>query len=94
MTIGYSDGPGRVAWQVATDKGWLKAAGLDVSFQWFDYSASIDAFSAGKIDADCVTNRDALVTGAGGGKGVMVMLTDCSNGNDMIVGKFMSARGP
>jgi len=27
------------------------------------------------------------VIGAGGGKGVMVMLTDYSNGNDMIVGK-------
>ena len=25
--------------------------------------------------------------GAGGGKGVMIMLTDYSNGNDMIVGK-------
>lgn len=87
LTIGYSDWPGWVAWQVAIDKGWLKEAGLDVNFQWFDYSASMDAFSAGKIDADCVTNGDALVTGAGGGKGVMVMLTDYSNGNDMIVGK-------
>ena len=28
-----------------------------------------------------------LVTGAGGGKGIMIMLTDYSNGNDMIVGK-------
>ena len=87
LTIGYSDWPGWVAWQVAIDKGWLKEAGLDVNFQWFDYSASMDAFSAGKIDADCVTNGDALVTGAGGGKGVMVMLTDYSDGNDMIVGK-------
>ena len=34
-----------------------------------------------------MTNGDTLVTGAGGGKGVMVMLTDYSNGNDMIVGK-------
>ncbi len=34
-----------------------------------------------------MTNGDALVTGAGGGKGVMILLTDYSNGNDMIVGK-------
>ena len=34
-----------------------------------------------------MTNGDALVTGAGGGKGIMIMLTDYSNGNDMIVGK-------
>jgi NitT/TauT family transport system substrate-binding protein len=87
MTLGYSDWPGWVAWQVAIDKGWLKEAGLDVTFQWFDYSASMDAFAAGKLDGVLMTNGDTLVTGAGGGKGVMIMLTDYSNGNDMIVGK-------
>jgi NitT/TauT family transport system substrate-binding protein len=87
LKVGYSDWPGWVAWQVAIDKGWLKEAGLDVTFQWFDYSASMDAFAAGKIDADLMTNGDTLVTGAGGGKGVMIMLTDYSNGNDMIVAK-------
>jgi NitT/TauT family transport system substrate-binding protein len=87
LKVGYSDWPGWVAWQVAIDKGWLKEAGIDVAFQWFDYSASMDAFSAGKIDANLMTNGDTLVTGAGGGKGIMVMLTDYSNGNDMIVGK-------
>ena len=34
-----------------------------------------------------MTNGDTLVTGAGGGKGIMIMVTDYSNGNDMIVGK-------
>ena len=87
LTIGYSDWPGWVAWQVAIDKGWLKDAGLDVNFQWFDYSASMDAFTAGKIDADLMTNGDTLVTGSGGGKGVMIMLTDYSGGNDMIVAR-------
>jgi NitT/TauT family transport system substrate-binding protein len=87
LKVGYSDWPGWVAWQVAIDKGWFKEAGVDVAFQWFDYSASMDAFSAGKIDANLMTNGDTLVTGAGGGKGIMVMLTDYSNGNDMIVGK-------
>jgi NitT/TauT family transport system substrate-binding protein len=87
LTIGYSDWPGYVAWQVAIDKGWLKEAGLDVTFQWFDYSASLDAFGAGKIDSVLTTNGDTLVTGGSGTKGVMIMLTDYSNGNDMIVGK-------
>ena len=87
LKVGYSDWPGWVAWQVAIDKGWLKEAGVDVTFQWFDYSASMDAFTAGKIDANLITNGDTMVTGAGGGKGIMVMLTDYSNGNDMIVGK-------
>jgi NitT/TauT family transport system substrate-binding protein len=83
LTVGYSDWPGWVAWQVAIDKGWIKEAGLDLTFQWFDYSASMDAFTAGKLDANLMTNGDTLVTGAGGGKGIMVMLTDYSSGNDM-----------
>jgi NitT/TauT family transport system substrate-binding protein len=87
ITLGYSDWPGWAAWQVAIDKGWLKEAGLDVNFEWFDYSASMDAFSAGKIDGDCVTNGDALVTGAGGARNVMILVTDYSNGNDMIVAR-------
>jgi NitT/TauT family transport system substrate-binding protein len=87
LKVGYSDWPGWVAWQVAIDKGWFKQAGVDVKFEWFDYSASLEAFSAGKIDAVTMTNGDTLVTGATGTKGVMVMLTDYSNGNDMIIGK-------
>jgi NitT/TauT family transport system substrate-binding protein len=87
LKIGYSDWPGWVAWQVAIEKGWFKEAGVDVQFDWFDYSASMDAFSAGKIDAVTVTNGDALVMSSGGAKNVMIMLTDYSNGNDMIVAK-------
>jgi len=87
MKIGYSDWPGFVAWQVAIDKGWIKQAGLNFTFEWFDYSASLDAFGAGKLDAVLATNGDTLVIGAGGGKGIMVMLTDYSSGNDMIVAK-------
>jgi NitT/TauT family transport system substrate-binding protein len=87
LTVGYSDWPGWVAWQVAIDKGWIKEAGLDLTFEWFDYSASMDAFTAGKLDANLMTNGDTLVTGAGGGKGIMVMLTDSSSGNDKIVAK-------
>jgi NitT/TauT family transport system substrate-binding protein len=87
LRIGYSDWPGWVAWQVAIDKGWLKEAGVDVTFDWFDYSASMEAFAAGKIDGDLVTNGDALVMGAGGARNVMILITDYSNGNDMIVAR-------
>jgi NitT/TauT family transport system substrate-binding protein len=87
LKIGYSDWPGYVAWQVAIEKGWIKDAGVDADFQWFDYSASMDAFSAGKIDADLVVNGDALVMGAGGSKNIAILLTDYSKGSDMIVGK-------
>ena len=87
LKIGYSDWPGWVAWQVAIDKDWFKEAGLDVKFEWFDYSASMDAYTAGKIDGVLMTNGDALVTGAGGAKSQMILITDYSNGNDMILAK-------
>lgn len=86
LKIGYSDWPGWVAWQVAIEKGWFKEAGVDVDFEWFDYVPSMDAFAAGKIDGVTVTNGDALVMGGTGTKNIMIMLTDYSNGNDMIVG--------
>ena len=87
LKIGYSDWPGWVAWQVAIDKGWFKEADVNVKFEWFDYSASMDAFTAGKIDAVLMTNGDALVTGAGGARSTMILITDYSNGNDMILAK-------
>ncbi|MBC7573658.1 MAG: ABC transporter substrate-binding protein [Herminiimonas sp.] len=87
LKIGYSDWPGWVAWQVAIDKGWFKEADVNVKFEWFDYSASMDAFAAGKIDAVLMTNGDALVTGAGGARSTMILITDYSNGNDMILAK-------
>jgi NitT/TauT family transport system substrate-binding protein len=87
LNIGYSDWPGWVAWEVAIQKGWLKDAGLNVNFVWADYSQTMTDYGAGKLDGDLVTNGDALVTGAGGAKGVMIMLTDYSDGNDMIVGR-------
>jgi NitT/TauT family transport system substrate-binding protein len=72
---------------VAKQKGWFKDAGLDVDLVWFDYSASIDAFSAGKIDADCIVGTDALAAGASSKtKSKFVCLIDYSEGSDMIVG--------
>lgn len=87
LKIAYSDWPGWVAWEVAIQKGWIKQAGVDAEFHWFEYGPSMDAFAAGKVDAVMVTNGDALVTGANGAKNVIIMLTDYSNGNDMIIAK-------
>lgn len=87
ITIGYSDWPGWVAWQVAIEKGWLKEAGLNVDFKWFDYSASLSAFSANQLDAVFVTNGDNLVTASGGTQGMMILATDYSAGNDVILAK-------
>ncbi len=87
LKIGYSDWPGWVAWEIAVQKGWFKEAGVDVKFDWFEYVPSMEAFAAGKIDAVCMTNGDALVTGATGAPSKAILINDFSNGNDKIVAK-------
>ena len=86
LKVAYSDWPGWVAWEIAIKKGWFKEAGVDIEFVWMDYVASMDAYSAGKLDGVCMTNGDALVTGAGGKPSVAIIINDYSNGNDMLVG--------
>ena len=87
LRIAYSDWPGWVAWEIGIQKGWFKEAGVDVEFKWFEYVPSMEAFSAGKVDAVCMTNGDALVTGAAARQSVAILVNDYSNGNDMIVAK-------
>ena len=85
LKVAYSDWPGWTAFAIASEKGWFKQAGVDVELLWFEYGPSMDAFTNGKVDAVMVTNGDALVTGASGAKNVMILVTDYSNGNDMVV---------
>lgn len=85
LKIGYSDWPGWVAWEIGIAKDWFKEEGVEVEFVWFDYVASMDAYVAGQVDAVCMTNGDALVTGATGKPSVGIIVNDYSNGNDMVV---------
>src|SRR5688572_15203365 len=87
LKVAYSDWPGWTAFAIAGEKGWFKEAGVDVELLWFEYGPSMEAFSASQVDAVMVTNGDALVTGATGAKNVMILVTDYSNGNDMVVAK-------
>jgi NitT/TauT family transport system substrate-binding protein len=87
LKIGYSDWPGYTVFEIANQKGWFKDAGVDAQLVWFDYGPSIDAFSAGKIDADCIVASDAMGAGAAGAKSKFAVLIDYSDGSDMIVGK-------
>jgi NitT/TauT family transport system substrate-binding protein len=87
LKIAYSDWPGWVAWEVGIEKGWFKKKGVEVEFSWFDYVASMDAFAAKQVDAVAMTNGDTLVTGATGAKGIMILINDYSNGNDMLIAK-------
>jgi NitT/TauT family transport system substrate-binding protein len=85
LRIAYSDWPGWTAFEIGIQKGWFKEAGVDVQFSWFDYLPSMDAYTAGKVDAVAVTNGDALVMGANGAKSKIILVTDYSNGNDQII---------
>jgi NitT/TauT family transport system substrate-binding protein len=87
LRIAYSDWPGWVAWEVGIQKGWFKEEGVDVDFKWFEYVPSMEAFSAGKVDAVTMTNGDALVTGSSGAPSVAILINDYSNGNDMVVAR-------
>jgi NitT/TauT family transport system substrate-binding protein len=87
LKIAYSDWPGWIAWDIAIQKDWFKEAGVEVKFEWFDYVASMDAYSAGQVDAVCMTNGDAMVTGATGKASKGIVINDYSNGNDMVVAK-------
>ena len=85
IKIGYSDWPGWVAWDIAIKKGWFGEEGVEVEFLWDDYVATMDTFSAGDTHAVCMTNGDALVTGATGKRSTAIILNDFSYGNDMVV---------
>ena len=87
LKVAYSDWPGWTALAIAEQKGWYEEAGVEVELLWFEYGPSMEAFTAGQVDAVTVTNGDGLVTSAGGGRNVAIMLTDFSNGNDMIVAR-------
>jgi NitT/TauT family transport system substrate-binding protein len=87
LRIGYSDWPGWVAWEVAVQKGWFAEAGVDAEFVWFEYVPSMEAFSAGRVDAVCMTNGDAMLTGTGGKRSQAVVINDFSNGNDMCIAR-------
>lgn len=87
LRIAYSDWPGWTAFEIGIQKGWFKEAGVDTKFEWFEYTPSMEAFAAGKVDAVMMTMGDALVTGAPGARSVAILVTDYSNGNDMIVAR-------
>lgn len=87
LKIAYSDWPGWVAFEVAIQKGWFKEAGVDAQFVWMEYGPSMEAFQAGKVDGVTVASGDVLVMAAAGKASKCVLLTDYSNGNDMIVAR-------
>ena len=88
IRLGYSAWPGWFPWKVAEAKGLFAKNGVDVQMVWFDdYTASISALSAGKIDGNSETTNDAISGVAGGAPRTIVLTNDNSFGNDQVIAK-------
>ncbi|TCM59863.1 NitT/TauT family transport system substrate-binding protein [Acinetobacter calcoaceticus] len=87
ISIAVSDYPGSLAWQVALEKGWFKEAGVEVELKWFDYSSSLAAFTANKIDAVSVANGDNFMLSSNGDQSAIILVNSTSTGNDVIIAK-------
>ncbi|HEX5588042.1 MAG TPA: ABC transporter substrate-binding protein [Acidimicrobiia bacterium] len=86
VTIGYSAWPGWFPLAVADKAGIFEKNGLDVDLKYFaDYIASLDAMTAGKLDANTQTLNDTMAAVAGGSKQSIIVVNDNSAGNDAII---------
>ncbi|MCU1453716.1 MAG: Aliphatic sulfonates transporter substrate-binding protein [Acidimicrobiales bacterium] len=86
LTIGYSAWPGWFPLAVADQTKQFEKAGLNVKLVYFaDYTASLDALVAGKIDVNAQTLNDTLFGVAAGSKQKVVVVNDNSTGNDAII---------
>jgi NitT/TauT family transport system substrate-binding protein len=86
ITIGYSAWPGWFPLAVADEAGIFAKNGLDVDLKYFaDYIASLDAMTAGKLDANTQTLNDTMAGVAGGSKQAIIAVNDNSAGNDAII---------
>lgn len=86
LTIGYSAWPGWFPLAVAEEKGIFEDNGLDVDLKYFaDYTASLDALVAGKVDVNAQTLNDTIFAVASGADQKVVVVNDNSTGNDQII---------
>lgn len=93
ITIGYSDWPGWVAWEIAIEKGMFDKKGVAVEFKWFDnYVESLQAMDAKQLDGNCQTWNDTIFSLATVGVPMKaVLINDNSAGNDGVVAKGASS---
>ncbi len=86
IEIGYSAWPGWFVWTVTEEQGFFEQEGVKVKLTYFsDYTTSLQAMSAGKLDGNAQTLNDTLLGVATGGPQVSVIENDNSNGNDAII---------
>ena len=86
LTIGYSAWPGWFPLAVAEQQGMFEDAGLAVELEHFvDYTASLDALVAGKVDVNAQTLNDTIFAVASGAEQKVVVVNDNSTGNDQVI---------
>jgi NitT/TauT family transport system substrate-binding protein len=88
VKVGVSDWPGWVAWYVAEQQGFFKKHGADVELVWFpNYTDSIQALSAGQLDANSQTWSDTLAPLAKRVPVKLILVNDNSAGNDALMAR-------
>lgn len=86
IQMGFSAWPGWIPWQVAEEEKLFAANKIDVALKWFDgYLDSINALTAGQLNANTQTLNDTISSVAAGADQVIVLVNDNSTGNDKII---------
>lgn len=78
--------PGAIPWQIAEDKGFLKASGVNTEITWFQTLADqLNAFTAGKIDIANLTLTDLFMSNVNNVPCKVISMPDVSAGADAII---------
>jgi NitT/TauT family transport system substrate-binding protein len=86
LKIGYSAWPGWFPLAVAEKEGIFAKHGLKVDLTYFvDYTTSLDALSAGKLDVNTQTLNDTIFAVSAGSDQRIVAVNDNSTGNDAVI---------
>ncbi|MCA1992925.1 MAG: ABC transporter substrate-binding protein [Coleofasciculus sp. S288] len=86
IQLGFSAWPGWFPWQIAQEEKLFEANNVKVDLKWFDgYLDSINALTAGQLDANSQTLNDTISSVAAGADLVVVLVNDNSTGNDKII---------
>lgn len=88
FTLAWSIYVGWMPWPYAAESGilkkWADKYNIQINLKQFDYVPSIEAYSAGKVDAVTITNMDSFAV-VGAVPSTVVTIGDYSNDNDQVI---------
>ncbi len=96
--VAWSIYVGWMPWEYAGDSGilkkWADKYGIEIELIRMDYLPSIEAYTAGQVDACVMTNMDCLgIPASSGIDSTAVIVGDYSNGNDAILTRGLDVKG-